>query len=320
MPTYETLCNDDDPRWHEYRRELVTATTAAQLLGVHRFGSLLGTYMRMRGMEPDGDDGDRSFLDWGTDMEESVVVNMRRRGFAVERAAMLLRSVAYPWMGATIDGWVTEGGARLPFEIKTTRSREQAKAWEEGTPPDVRAQVQHQLIVSCASRALVAVVIYGAPPRYIWVDRDAQIAEDIVRMARAFWERVQRGDPPPPDDSADARRALDVDPEHGKTISLGIDAVTLTEAYETARTREKIAKAQADALKNKIRAMMGDAQIANLPGVKTGYWTVVSSTRQPYVKVIGLDEAAVAERLRDTAAEVDGFDESISRSLRLFGR
>lgn len=315
---YEVVCSADDERWHEERRRLVTATTAPQLLGVHRYGSLLGTFLRMRGVEQ-REEGDRSYLDWGTDMEHAVVANMRRRGFDVVLSRQLLRSRHWPWMGATLDGWVLEDGKpRYPFQIKTTRSKEQAKAWEEDVPAEVTVQCQHELAVTLTPRELVAVVVFGSPPRYAWVERDLGMTAQLAGASKAFFDRVQAGDPPEAD-AGDARVPERV--VRGKKAELAIEAVTLTEEWESAKLQRDMYAERCDALKAKIARLLGDASVGTLPG-DVGRWQVVEAHRRGYVKVTGMPFVDVAAALGEQSKNfgLDSVEDTVSRSLRLFGR
>jgi len=146
---YEFVCDDSDPMWLEHRRSMITGTVAPQLLGLNRFGSLLETYaeMRMGVSADDADEDARIRMDWGSDQQDAVVMNLQRRlGLAARRTGALLRSTRYPWLGATLDAWVVAdervpiqcpAGTQLPFEVKTTRSRHAAEEWEDDVPADV---------------------------------------------------------------------------------------------------------------------------------------------------------------------------------------
>lgn len=316
---FEVVCTDDDPQWHAERRRLVTASVAPILLGVNRFGSKLGTYLRMReGADPEEISPERRVLmDWGTDQQDAIVANMRRRlDLEAVRTGALLRSTVYPWIGCTLDGAVRSGlrsedlpadpiewlrrGAAAPFEVKTTRSRTAAETWDEGVPEDVLPQVQTQLLVTGAERALVAAVVFGAPPAYAWIDRDEEMIAEIVRSSRDFFERVERGEPPEPDGSEEDDRAVDElagERQAGKSVELDIEAVVLAEELATLEDRKKELDRQIRERKQKLVRKLGDAEEGILPGDPGGRITYRETVRKGSVKVVGLARDAVQEAI-----------------------
>jgi len=241
-----------------------------------------------------------------------VVQNIARGlGLRANRTGALLRSKVWPWLGCTLDGWVENPersenavtGLRdlyVPFEVKTTRSRTAAEDWEEGVPPDVVPQVQAQLAVTGASRALVAAVVFGSPPAYAWVERDEPMIERIAEAAREFWERVERGDPPEPNGSDDDTAAVEelVGPrEAGKVVKLDIEAVVMAEDLATLEDRKKAADRKIRELKQKLVRKLGDAEEGVLPGDPGGRITYRETVRKGYVKIAGLARDAVQEAI-----------------------
>ncbi len=326
---FEIVCHDTDPQWLEERRRLVTGSVAPQLLGVNRFGSLLGTYLRMReGADPEEIAPDRrAAMDWGTDQQDAIVTNIRRRlELQARRTGALLRSTVYPWIGCTLDGWVADraGGGdfegELPFEVKTTRSRDASELWDEGVPVDVVPQVQTQLLVTGAPRALVAAVIFGAPPAFTWVERDDGMIEAIVRTSRAFYERVERGEPPPPDGSKDAGEALAGLPrEAGKTVELDIEAVVLAEDLANLKAAQKERERRIRELEQKLIRKLGDAEVGRLPG--GGSMTYRETTRRGFVKVTGATvEAVTGAVVHATLGPKVGVSESKPSTFRVLRR
>jgi predicted phage-related endonuclease len=299
---FEIVCRDTDPEWLAERRKLVTGTVAPQLLGVHRYGSLLSSYIRMRKGAPTQDDVDalnnRETLDWGTDQQESIIRNLRRRlKLDAHPENVLLRSTRHPWAGVTLDGWVRPMkpverlAGDFPFEVKTTRSPVIAELWADGIPDHVDAQVQHQMLVTDAPKSLVGVTLFGAPPLFIWVDRDEERIGQLIERGEAFWKRVQDGDPPDPDGSEEDDRSVDVAATAGKTVELGIDAFLMTEEIAELAGQRKALEKREKELKQKIRLMMGNAERGNLPGENVGAWKVI--TRNTRAKLVVKNQGAL---------------------------
>lgn len=310
---FTVVCLDSDPQWQEERRKLVTGTIAPQLLGVHRYGSLLSSYLRMRGA-PSDDDVDavnnREILDWGTDQQDSIIRNLKRRlGLDARPFKALLRSTLHPWAGCTIDGLVQVDDERLPFEVKTTRSPPVAELWKDCVPDFVDAQVQHQMLITGAPRSLVAASLFGAPPIFQWVERNEERIDALVAAGREFWARVERGDPPDPDGSDDDDRAVDVSRESGKVVELDIEAVTLTERIAELSAEIGFLTREKKEAQQKIRLMMGDAERGNLPGDGLGGWKVIErrTAASRVVENRGDFASSIAERLDAAGARVRRF-------------
>jgi predicted phage-related endonuclease len=327
---YEIVCADSDPEWLARRRELVTGSVAPQLLGTSRFGSLLGTYLRMReGADPEEiSDDRRQIMDWGTDQQDAIVQNIRRRlGLRAERTGALLRSTAYPWIGCTLDGWVENPGfgraenpesladLDVPFEVKTTRSRTAAEDWEEGIPDYVVPQVQTQLLVTGAPRALVAAVVFGAPPAFAWLERNEEMIGQIVETSKDLWDRVQRGDPPEPDGSREATDALEklVSREPGRVVELDIEAVVLAEDLAALQETKKDLDRRIREHQQKIIRKLGDAEEGLLPG--GGRMTYRETVRRGFLRVDWPHAADVVAAL-PAGTKVSESKESRFRVLR----
>lgn len=138
---------------------------------------------------------DNRFMYWGRLLEPLLIEEYSRRtGFEVEPMRGL-RSNKYPWMLGNLDGRV-KGKPRL-LEIKTTAK---ASGWgEPGTdeiPLYYAAQIHHYLTITEFEIADVAVLVGGSDFRLYRVERDKMIAEAIVDEERAFWDLVERREPP----------------------------------------------------------------------------------------------------------------------------
>ncbi len=322
--SFDVICKatDDRERWLAERLKGLTATVAPQLLGVHRWGSLLGTYLHYRNPEPSEPTED---MLWGRDRQLAIIANMGRRLDVVAlESEDLVRSQVNPWMLATLDGWIVPAagdGEPVPFEVKATRHPKAAEEWAEGVPPHVNAQVQWQLAVTGKPRALVAVTIMGAPPVYAWVDRDEAMIANLTLAGTAFWQDIQDGCPPDPDGTdaaADAVRDMNGEAIAGNVVYLGIDAVTLTDEIAELATKRLALTKMEKALKQRVDLLVGDAVIGVLPGEGVGRWKRIETQREGYVRVDGGGLMEVEKALREAGLDVGVRDveAKLSRQLR----
>jgi predicted phage-related endonuclease len=134
-------------------------------------------------------------------------------------ACTATRSRVYPWAGAHLDRWASDG---LPFEAKWG---EQRHAWGEGfgagttdapvvipapddptyqprVPLHYAVQVQHYLAVTGAPGAYLAVLLGYGDFRWYVLWRNEQTIGALMELEERFWrEHVLAEVPPPPDGS-----------------------------------------------------------------------------------------------------------------------
>ena len=178
-------------------------------------------------------------------------------GRTVRVPTTILRHPTHAFMLGSIDG-VTDDGRLV--EIKTARS---AEGWGEPgsdeVPDAYLVQVQHYLAVTGLSIADVAVLIGGSDFRLYEVPVDPELQGILIDVEGAFWDRVQRGDPPDPITYADTQKrwptsaALTV--QASSEIEHAVQALRSEKAEIAAR--EKFA----DALQAAICAAMGEGDV-----------------------------------------------------------
>jgi len=199
---------------------------------------------------------DNRYMYWGRLLEPLLIEEYSRRtGFEIEPMRGV-RSNKYPWMLGNLDGRV-KGQPRL-VEIKTTSV---AAGWgEPGTdeiPIYYAAQIHHYLTITEFEIADVAVLVGGSDFRLYRVERDKSIAEAIVDEERAFWELVEKREPPVTLTLTDAVTRWGRSMAHGVVVAgdaelAAIDSLRLATAkvaeLETLREQAKAAvlKAMAD--------------------------------------------------------------------------
>lgn len=131
---------------------------------------------------------------------------------------------------------------------------------EDAVPEQYIAQGQWQMFVTGLDVVDFAAIVAGAL-RFYRVERNETLISHLFAKAEEFMERLVEGRPPPMDGSKTARQWLlnrypsarsakrDATPEE----------IELAVAYESARSREKAAKAEKERLGNQLRLAVGDA-------------------------------------------------------------
>src|SRR3990167_1891809 len=106
LPFYETIIHASDPAYWTERAKLVTASKMAAILGRNPYRSALEQYLVDAGLKAEDDAGEAA--EWGQRLEAVVAEAYgAKTGRTVRMAGQLLRSTRYPWMGATLDAWVS---------------------------------------------------------------------------------------------------------------------------------------------------------------------------------------------------------------------
>jgi predicted phage-related endonuclease len=175
---------------------------------------------------------------------------------------------------ATVDAWIISEGNWLPLEIKNVTF--QAQRWDHGPPESVWIQVQHQLAVCGAQRAYVAAYFGGRAKGEVFeIERDnGFIKRHLVPVERAFWQKVEQGEPPDPTANASSKRVLNrlYPPKEEREVA---DLTHL--AQLDAEIQEKVAEGKAleatiTERKNTIIQALAGAQEGRVPGALWTYY------------------------------------------------
>ena len=250
--------------WLAHRRTGIGGSDAAALLGLHPYKTALDVYLDKVGLRPEEEAGEAAY--WGTVLEPVVA---QRFGelypYAVTNPAEMWRHATHPFLLANVDRVLTDPAnpERGPgiLECKTA-SAFLAKAWSADHAPDhYLVQVQHYLAVTGFQWAYLAVLIGGQRFLAVEVPRDDVFIEQLVAAEAAFWDHVQRRDPPPLDGSDAASRLVKhlYPTAQDVTVLLPPEATAQVEAWIAAKEREKQAKQDAQAAQTLLQGWMGVA-------------------------------------------------------------
>jgi len=171
------------------------------------------------------------------------------------------RSREWPWMIANPDGYCSDGAG---YEGKTCHQYA-AHKWAKGQTDDhAELQAQWCMAVTGLDRWHVAVLIGGQHNEYRLIERDDELIEVLVDVSQRFWlDHVKTGEAPEWDGSDAATKFLaeryptslggdvDVDPDERDDILL---------IREKTAASAKAAAADEDALKNRVRGLIGDGE------------------------------------------------------------
>ena len=272
--------------------------------------------LRKRGVMPDPDLSDIEAVEWGQLLQPAIVRKTAERhkvkylhpisyrttierlitrtgetevlGWLEDREAVL-RSVAHPWMIATIDGIAADDDIRLiDIEAKNVGGYH-SRDWnvEAGHgPAKFDVQLAHQLAVAPAFQAgLLAGLIGGNSLRVLRRERveiQATI-EAIITLEAEVWRCVETGEMPAYDGSESHIRALRAlhPMDSGETITLPEEALRWHEDLTELVIQRAPMESRIKTLRRNIEASLNGATFGGLPD-GTGVYTNKHQTRGAY--------------------------------------
>jgi putative phage-type endonuclease len=323
---YDVIPCEDRADWLQKRTAGIGASDMAAVMGVSSWRSPFELCLEKMGDIEPVDLSDVEAIQWGHKLEPLIVEEFgERSGRLVRPSGELLRSREYPWAQCTLDAETAERPPSLPRDVEMfgrsiglvaqlrpsedawipleakTHSAFQIRDWEDGAPEPYYIQVQHQLLVTGAPYGAIACLIGGA--RFVWQDipRDEQMIRRIIWHGERFWQRVVDRDPPPPDGSDSATRAIGrrYPEDNGQEVMLAEELEETAAEILRLQAAQKGLYKELQAHKNRMMLAMGEHE----RGVfDSGDYLVTAKTqeRDGYVKASPLDD----RDLRDLAMEL----------------
>lgn len=271
---YIEVCRASDRgTWLRERRTGIGGSDAAAVLGLNPWRSPLAVYAEKIGAADDAEENEAML--WGTKLEPLVLDHFGSvTGRIVRPAQTLLRSKTHPWILATLDGiQESEDRGEGQVEIKCTGL---AEKWEEGPPPYVLAQVQHQLHVTSYPYASVAALFNGKSFAWWDIERDEEFIAHMLDVEAEFWGRVELREPPDPGPTWGDRQTLArlYPKDSGAIVQLDDSFTVVDQRLEELKAEKKKIEAQIMAGENALKGIIGDASMAVLPsGISYSYLT-----------------------------------------------
>lgn len=247
----------------------IGASECAAALGMSQYQTPLDIYLRKIGeSEPVADNVP---MRMGRLLEPIVLDLYESEAGPINRQQHTLQAEAHPFMFATPDA-INLAGV-YPVDAKTVGARSLHQWGEPGTdqvPTDYLLQVTHQMIVTGATRADIAVLMAGQDFAIYPIERDPELVDMIVEGLRQFWARVERREPPAPTTAAQADRLYRRSVAREKEA----DAQTASVVAELAITREqiKVFERHEEALTLELKSYLANADTLVYQGRTVATW------------------------------------------------
>ena len=188
--------------WLRMRKLGIGGSEAGAICGLNPYKSAMDVFVDKNSDEIEIVDNEA--MREGRDFEDYVARRFSEAtGLKVRRANMMYQSKEHPFMIADVDRLIVgkEDGL-IGLECKTA-SPYSADKWKDGeVPAYYLAQCYHYMAVLDAKAWYIAVVIYGKEFKYLKIERDEEVIQNLIQLEKDFWENnVLKGVMPHPDGS-----------------------------------------------------------------------------------------------------------------------
>ncbi len=280
-------------QWLATRRDLVTASDVAAILGVDSRRDAMAVYADKLGA---GEVTEIEVMTRGREFEEPIARAYARQTGREVRALSEFEIQTHPdvpWLGATLDRVVampgewplTDGGVLIreklaPLQLKLAGGS--AAEWAEEAP--VHYAIQVQIEMACfGSRwgALAGLVATHMPlVTYDFQREDEFLSEAMPALERFRWHVKTRTPPPPTALSLAPLKRL-YPGSNGETLPLDLSALDDVVRWERAKAAAKAADEAVDEIEAKLRARVGEYTFGALPD--GSFLTLKTTKRAGYV-------------------------------------
>lgn len=261
--------------WLNSRRKGIGASDMPAICGVSPYQTALGIYLsKVNPVEPKDEN-----LPFDDPRRVGQIVEPTIARLYAERTGKTLRKgpaqTVHPsisWMNASLDYLHDDDGEPVDCKNVTTFDSEELAKWgDDGTdqvPHHIAIQMHQQMEVSGASRAHVAALFHGRTLKVYTIERDNQLAWDLIEIGNEFWQMVENRTPPEPDwrhpsTPAVIKRLYNrVEP---RTVKLGQTELAHRLKVEEAKEQIKRLQSVIDDGEMRIKAAMGNAERAEFP-------------------------------------------------------
>ena len=196
----------DRKDWLMLRKNGIGGSDAGAVCGLNPYVSPLEVYFSKTCEGVDEGAPDNEAMREGRDLEDYVARRfMEAFGLKVRRANVIYASREHPFMMANVDRLVTgrENGI-TGLECKTA-SPYSAEKWKDGKiPAHYIMQCYHYMAVLDARSWYIAVMVYGREFKYIKLERDEEIIQQLIRIEENFWNHNVMARVMPEPDGSDA--------------------------------------------------------------------------------------------------------------------
>ena len=248
--------------WLKLRKQGIGGSDAGAVCGLNPYISPMDIYS-----DKTSDtitDIDNEAMKQGRDLEHYVAERFTEAtGLKVRRSNAMYVSENHPFMIADVDRLIVGKSAGL--ECKTA-SPYSADKWKDGNiPAHYPAQCYHYMAVLNTSSWYIAVIIYGKEFKFVKIERDEEIINNLIKIEEEFWNNnILKKQMPTPDGSESTTKFINSffsKSKENKSIPLvGFDS-KLNRREEINELIDKLTT-EKNQIEQEIKSYMQDAETA----------------------------------------------------------
>ena len=262
METRISTTGMDHEAWLRQRKKGIGGSDAGAVCGLNPYTSPIQVYLDKTTEEIN--DIDNESMRQGRDLEEYVAQRfMEESGKKVRRSNMIYKNQKYPFMFANVDRLIV--GENAGLECKTASAYSADKWKDDAIPPHYLIQCYHYMAVTNADAWYLAVVILGKEFKYIRLERDDTMIQNLISIEQDFWENyVLKKVMPQPDGSKASEELIKQyfsKADFNKTISLSGFHEKLERRQELDALIDKLDKEKKQ-IEQEVKLYMEDAEFA----------------------------------------------------------
>lgn len=262
METRISTTGMDHEAWLRQRKKGIGGSDAGAVCGLNPYTSPIQVYLDKTTEEIN--DIDNESMRQGRDLEEYVAQRfMEESGKKVRRSNMIYKNQKYPFMFANVDRLIV--GENAGLECKTASAYSADKWKDDAIPPHYLIQCYHYMAVTNADAWYLAVVILGKEFKYIRLERDEAMIQNLISIEQDFWENyVLKKVMPQPDGSKASEELIKQyfsKADFNKTISLSGFHEKLERRQELDALIDKLDKEKKQ-IEQEVKLYMEDAELA----------------------------------------------------------
>lgn len=254
----------------EARKNYIGGSDAAAILGISRFKTALQVWAIKTGQVVPPKIDDIVAVKLGVKLEQTVSeFFMDETGKKLERVNKILTHPKYDFIRANIDRRVV--GEDAGFEAKTTNQFKTSE-WEEGHAP-IEGMIQciHYMAVTGCKKWYLAVIIGNAQFKWLTIDRDNKVINDLVAKEVDFWNKfIVTKQMPMQISSQDSSILYALYPQAApeSIVELSDDASKICESLDSMQADFKILKKEIEEQQNTLKAMLTTHETGMTPKYK----------------------------------------------------
>lgn len=251
----------DRGAWLKIRNKGLGGSDAGAIMGLNPYMSPYQLWLEKTGQVEPEDLSDNEAVYWGTVNEPNVARRFTEvTGKKLYRRGTL-QSDTHPFMLANVDRMII--GEHAGLECKTANAFA-GKSWKDDEiPASYYCQCLHYMAVTGADMWYIAVLLGGNHFEWKPIPRNDDDVSALVDAETEFWRKVKEREAPDIDGSESCTEALKnrYATGGGEAIDLPDEAAEIFKNLDELNRTEKALKKGVQLQKNKLMAMLGDAEI-----------------------------------------------------------